>query len=326
MRRVIHDRFGEPDQVLRVVDAADPAPGEGEVTVRMRARPINPADLLRVRGRYGTQPALPAVPGFEGLGTVAALGPGVTGVAVGARVVPRGGDGTWQGIVRCQARNLLAVPDGVSDLAGAQFVVNPMTALAMVDDVLAVQPGEWLVQTAAGSTLGRIVLQLAKLKGFRTINLVRRAAQAAELKALGADVVIATEAGNVAEAIRAAAGKEPATKAIEAVGGETGGAVFSALGQGGTLVSYGLLSGAPIPVDVGGLVFQGKTLRGFWLSEWFRLADRTRRAALTAELARLMTEGLVAPPVEASYALEDVVDAVRHAERPGRKGKVLLVD
>jgi NADPH:quinone reductase-like Zn-dependent oxidoreductase len=195
----------------------------------------------------------------------------------------------------------------------------------MTIEELALKPGEWLLQTAAGSTLGRVVLQIAALRGFKTINVVRRREQVEELKTLGADECICSADEDIVERVKEITGKAGLTKAIDAVGGETGAAAMNALGRGGVMLVYGLLSMKPMPVDGGRMIFNTTTLRGFWLGDWFRSAAPTQQLAVTAEMLRSMASNEIVPPVEAEYALADVLSAVRHAERSGRSGKVLLV-
>jgi NADPH2:quinone reductase len=325
MQSVRFQEFGNPAEVLRVEDVPKPEPGAGQVTVRMRARPINPSDLLTVRGLYGSLPVPPATPGLEGVGEVAELGEGVTHLRAGQRVIPLGVAGTWAEFVVAQAERLIPVPDAVGDQTAAQFVVNPLTAWIMTVEELALQPGEWLLQTAAGSTLGRVVLQLAKQHGFKTINVVRRREQEEELKALGADEVICTDDEDIAERVREITGKEGLRKAIDAVGGETGAAVVSALGRGGVMLVYGRLSGQPMPIDGGRMIFTSATVRGFWLGDWMRKAPPEHQQAVTREMLRSMASNEIVPPVEAEYPLAEVLAAVSHSERPGRSGKVLLV-
>ncbi|MFL6332611.1 MAG: zinc-dependent alcohol dehydrogenase family protein [Pyrinomonadaceae bacterium] len=325
MQSVRFHEFGDPAEVLRVEDVPRPEPGAGQVLVRMRARSINPSDLLTVRGLYGSLPVPPATPGLEGMGEVAELGDGITHLRAGQRVIPLGVAGTWQEFVVAPAAQLIPVPDAVSDQAAAQFVVNPLTAWIMTVEELALQPGEWLLQTAAGSTLGRVVLQIAKQRGFKTINVVRRREQAEELKALGADEVICTDEEEIPERVRQITGEEGLRKAIDAVGGETGAAVVNALGRGGVLLVYGLLSGKPMPLDGGRMIFTSSTVRGFWLGDWMRTAPPERQQAVTGEMLRSMASNEIAPPVEAEYPLAEVLAAVAHSERPGRSGKVLLV-
>lgn len=325
MKSVRFYEFGNPSELLRVQDVPELEPGENQVLVRMRARSINPSDLLTVRGLYGSLPKLPATPGLEGMGEVAAVGEGVKNFRVGQRVIPLGIAGTWTEYLLAESTQLMPVPDSISDQTAAQFVVNPLTAWIMTVEELALQPDEWLLQTAAGSTLGRVVLQIARHEGFRTINVVRRRAQVEELKALGADEVICTEDEDLVERVREITGRAGLTKAIDAVGGETGGAVVRALGRKGVLLVYGLLSMEPLPIDSGRMIFTSATIRGFWLGEWFRSAPPEQQQKVTAGLLRLMATNEIVPPVEAEYPLADVLAAIEHSERTGRSGKVLLM-
>jgi len=326
MFSVRFDQFGEPSAVLRVQEQPKPVPEDDKVLVRMRARPIHPADLLVLRGLYGSLPTLPSTPGVEGVGEIEAVGAHVQGFQAGQRVIPLGVSGTWQEYLIVKAERLLPVPDAIPNGVAAQFTINPFTAWVMTTAVLGLKPGQWLLQTAAGSTLGRVVLQIAKLCGFKTINVVRRREQVEELKALGADEVICTADENILERAMAITGNAGVPAAIDAVGGQTGGDAARALGPRGVMLSYGLLSGQPIPLDAGMMIFRTLTVRGFWLTDWFRNTPPEKVQAVSAELLGLMAGGELAPPVEAEYPLKDVVQAVQHAERTGRQGKVLLVD
>jgi NADPH2:quinone reductase len=325
MLSVRFDQVGEPVKVLHLAEVPKPEPGPGQVLVRLRARPINPSDLYYVRGLYGIQPQLPATPGFEGAGVIEAVGPEVRGFAVGQRVIPLGAPGTWQEYLPVNAAQLIPTPEPLSDAIAAQFVVNPLTAWVMATEELALQPGQWLLQTAAGSTLGRVMLQIARLRGFKTINVVRRREQVAELKDLGADEVICTADENLVERVMTITGKAGVRAAIDAVGGEVGGQVASALGERGQMLVYGLLSQQPLPIDGGAMIFRSSTVRGFWLSAWFQHTPAERQRQTVGELLGLMASGQLVPPIEAEYDLKDVVQAVQHAERSGRHGKVLLV-
>jgi NADPH2:quinone reductase len=316
--------FGDPLSVLRLEEVAPRAPSPDELVVRMSARSINPSDLLVVRGVYGSLPQLPATPGLEGMGQVAAVGDHVTGFLPGQRVVPIGVRGTWQQEIAATPEQLIAVPDGVPDPSAAQLVVNPLSAWIMVVDELDVQPGEWLVQTAAASTLGRIVLQIARMRGFRTINVVRRPEHVAELKSLGADEVICGEDHAIANGIRGIAGDRGVTKAIDAVGGETGAAVIRALAPDGTMIVYGALSMKPTPLEASRMIFSTISVRGFWFNKWRRSVSPEKRAAVISRMIAAMEAGEIVPPVEAEYDLADFGSAIRHAKQPGRRGKVLL--
>ena len=325
MRSVRFDRFGDPAEVLRVEEVPEPSAGPGEVLVRMRARPINPSDLLTVRGAYGTLPPLPATPGYEGMGVVEAIGPDVGGVPVGQRVIPGRISGTWQQLVVARSASLIPVPPGVSDESAAQFVVNPLSAWIMITEELALRPGEWLLQTAAGSTLGRIAFQISRLRGVKTIDVVRRRDQAEELKARGAGEVVCTADEDLARRVMDITQGIGAAAAMDAVGGRVGAEVLRALRPGGVMLVYGQLSREPTPLDGGQMIFRALSVRGFWLTQWLRRAPPGKVQQVMREVLTKMAEGGLGPPVEASYDLGDIAEAVRHAERPGRRGKVLLV-
>ena len=324
MRGARYDQFGEPADVLRVEDLPTPSAGPGQVLVRMRLRPVNPSDLLTIRGFYGELPDLPATPGNEGVGVVEAVGADVRGVEVGQRVIPVSTPGTWQELLVVQASNLVHPPPSISDESAAQFFINPLWALIMLDKELALQPGDWLLQTAAGSTLGRVVLQLAKVRKIRTINVVRRREQAAELKALGADEVICTDDEDLAKRVMAITNGAGVPAAIEAVGGAVGGSVAQVLAPGGVMLVYGMLSLEHMPINGGQMVWASSSLRGFWLANRFRPLPASEQQALISEVLDLMAGGDIVPPVDATYELGDLAKAVRHAETSGRQGKVLL--
>ena len=325
MRSLIFHRFGEPSEVLTLEEVPTPEPGPGEVRVRLGARSINPSDVLTVRGQYGRRPKLPATPGCEAAGTIDAIGPDVTAWQVGQRVIPLGVEGTWQEAVIASEKALMATPEGLPDPIACQMLANPLTAHLLLFDILDAKAGDWVVQTAAGSTLGQLMIQLAKLNGINLINVIRSRSGVEALKAAGAEHVVVTEDEELAQRFGEIAGKLPITKAVDAVAGETGAKLANALGFGATLVVYGALSMQPIPLDAGRLIFRGLTVKGFWLTDWFRTSTRETRDKTLGEIGKLLATGQLVPPVEATYDLADVQAAIVHSERPGRTGKIVLV-
>jgi NADPH:quinone reductase len=325
MKAVVLREFGEPERVLEVAEVPAPAPGRGQVRVRMLASPVNPSDLLMVRGEYGRRPSLPATPGFEGVGVVEG-GSGLLAWRVkGRRVaVLNSAGGNWAEQVVIPARQAVPVPESLGDEQAATFFVNPASALAMTRHVLKVPPGAWLLQTAAGSALGRMVVRLGKVHGFRTLNVVRRREQAEELLRLGGDAAVATGAEPLGERVRELTGGQGVPYAIDAVGGETGSEVVRCLGPSGRMLVYGTLSGEPLRVDPRTLLVGQKRVEGFWLSEWVRGQGVLRLLRLFRTIGRLMAEGTLTSEVGATFPLERVRDAVRQASAPGRRGKVLL--
>lgn len=324
MPSLTFDRTGEPAEVLRLADDPAPEPRPGEVRVRMLLAPVNPSDLLFVRDSYPLKAAPPCGVGFEGVGVVEASGGGLYGRWLrGRRVAVLAEGGTWRDRVTLPAGRVIPVSDRVSDERAASFFVNPVTATAMVERVLRVPAGAWLLQTAAGSVLGRMVIRLCKHIGVRTVNVVRRGAAVRELLDLGADQVLATEDGPFAARVRRLTGGG-VRYALDAVGGATGAEAIDCLAERGRLLVYGLLSGEPIPLSPRPLMTGSKSVHGFWLADWFGRASTLDRVRQLRRVAPLVASGVLAGEVAGVYDITDYRAALTAAETPGRVGKVLL--
>lgn len=326
MKALVFERFGEPSEVLRVKDVPIPEPGPGEVRVRMIASPINPSDLLVVRGLYGVLPSLPATPGFEGVGVVEKVGPGLLGLlAKGKRVtVINSAGGNWAEYAVIPAPQARPVAADIADDQVASFFVNPATVLAMVRHVLKVPKGAWLLQSAAGSALGRMIIRLCKNDGIRTINVVRRREAMAELKAIGGDVVICSGDGAIDEQVRAATGGSGVKYAIDPVGGETGTQVFQSLGEDGRMLVYGTLTGEPLRIDPRLMIAGKKSVEGFWLGYWMRERSIPANLLLFREITSQIRTGTLSTKAGGRFSLEAIGEAVKEAEGVGKEGKVLL--
>jgi NADPH2:quinone reductase len=328
MKALVFDKFGDPAEVLQLQDTPMPEPGPGQVRVRMLAVPVNPSDLLVVRGQYGRLPTLPATPGFEGVGVIDAAGPGflrlLRGLRPGRRVaVLNGGGGNWQEFVVIGARQAVPVAGDLPDEQVATFFVNPATAWIMTQAVLKVRAGDWLLQTAAGSALGRMVIRLGKHFGFNTINVVRRPEQAEELRRDGAQHVIVSARESVIERVRALT-KGGVRFALDAVGGDTGKVAVDALGPGGKMLVYGTLSNEPIQLDPRVLMAGQKSIAGFWLSEWVLKQGVFGMLKLFRKVQGLMRQGVLTTEIGGTFKIDNFKQAIAQAQQPGRKGKVLL--
>ena len=326
MRAAVFEKFGEPTEVLSVRDVVEPRPGPGQVRVRMILSPVNPSDLLVVRGRYGVLPSLPATPGFEGVGVVDQAGPGILGRWVmGKRVtVINNTGGNWAEYAVIPARQARPVPSDIPDDQAAAYFVNPATVLALARHVLKVRKGEWLLQSAAGSTLGRMMIRLGRHDGFKTLNVVRRREAIDELKALGADAVICTEDGPIEDQVRRIVGAEGVRSAIDPVGGETGTALFRSLAPEGRLIVFGSLSEQPLQIESRLMIAGDRRVQGFWLGHYMRQQSIPAALRLFGEITAMMRKKVLTSEIGRVYPLDEITEAARHADTIARHGKVLL--
>lgn len=316
--------FGRPEEAIEVVEMADPgAPGPDEVVVETEYFPINPADVLNLEGKYGAAPPkLPMIPGAEGVGRIAMAGSNVRHVKAGDRVLLPG-PGCWRERIKAPAKAVFALPEGVDPKQLAMLRVNPPTAYLMLHQFVAPNPGQWVIQNAANSGVGHCLIRLARLAGVKTVNVVRREELVAPLRAFGGDVVL-TDGPDLDARVRAAIGEAALPLAIDAVGGSGTQRLARCVSDGGTVVNYGLLSGEPCMVDGRETVFRDVKLQGFWLRKWFADTPPAQIAALYGELASKVADGTLAVEVEAVYPIRKIKEAVAHAARGGRSGKILV--
>ncbi|RVW10534.1 NADPH:quinone reductase [Prescottella agglutinans] len=342
MRALVAEKVGEPTDVLRLESRPVPTPRAGQALIRVTATPIHASDLHVLRGRYGFAPEIPAVGGrMECLGRVEALGPETEGPQVGERVVAVAipavpgppVDGTWQEYLVADTRRLLPVPERLSDSSACQLAVNPLTALLLVTRELDVQPGEWLLQTAAGSTVGRLVIQLSRHLGIRTINVVRRRDAVDEILAFGGDEVICTEDEDLVRRVAEIAGPAGVRKATDCVAGPLGAQVSEALAPGGAVVVYGALSthrqtdpaALTIPLQARSVIYDTKTVRGFWLNRWFGTASPEEALRALSRVRSLVADEVLSIPRGQPFPLERFAEAVSLAEAPAHGTKPLFV-
>jgi NADPH:quinone reductase-like Zn-dependent oxidoreductase len=322
MKKIIFEKPGKPTEVLALQEVEVPQPQAGEVRVRVKASPVNPSDVAFVQGGYGIRPQLPSGAGFEGSGVVEAVGEGV-GLPVGTRVSFTG-IGAWAEQVVVSARAVMPLPDALPFEVGAQVFVNPLTAWAMLHES-GLQAGDWLLLTAGGSTFAQLVVQYAHRRGIRTICTVRRDDQVAQLKALGATEVINTELHPLPKRVRELTDKKGVPCCFDAVGGELGALALQCLANKGQMLVYGMLSLQEMPLNSGLLIFRSATVRGFWLTDWLATADKPLRAQASQDTLTMLASGELKVTIDATYPLAKTVEAVAHAEAPGRTGKVLIV-
>ncbi|WP_146343926.1 alcohol dehydrogenase catalytic domain-containing protein [Phaeobacter marinintestinus] len=323
-------RFDGPE----ITDAADylktaeipvPTPGKGQVLIRLRAASVNPSDLHFIKGEYG-QPRIKDTPaGFEGCGDVVATGPGaewLQGNRVSFVAGGVGSSGAWADYAQTDASMCIPLRPDVSDEDGSAQIVNPLTAMAMID--IADKAGEAVVISAATSQLGKLMISLAHDKGLKSIALVRRADAVEPLKALGADEVLVTTDDDVVAQFAAASKALKPIAFLDAVSDQLSEQLFVAMPNRARWISYGkLVPELPKLTQMGQLIFMGKQIEGFWLTRWMMTTPREDQAAVIGEVQARFADGRWKTDVAARLTLDQVVSGLADAlKKPD--GKVII--
>jgi trans-2-enoyl-CoA reductase len=323
IKAVVYETHGNPADVVRVESRPWPRPAAGETVVKMRAAPINPADLNQIEGKYPIRAELPATPGFEGAGVVVDVGANVTNVGVGALVILPHNIGTWRDAVAVKADELVVVPVGIEPVHAAMLKINPMTAWRLLHDYVDLKKGDWLIQNAANSAAGRAVIQIARELGYRTVNVVRRGELIDELRADGGDVVL-LDGENLRYEVKDATSGAPIRLGLNAVGGESALRLANCLAPESTLVTYGAMSLQPLKIPNGLLIFKDLRFRGIWINKWYDNATSAQRMEAFQSLFDMASRGLLKTKVEKAYPLAEAKAAVAHAAQGKRSGKIIF--
>jgi len=332
---------------VQVRDEAVPSPGPGQVRVRMSMAPINPSDFNYIEGTYerafarmlwnrGVErplgvngepsPTPPYSLGVEGVGVVEESGGGLLARRlVGKRVAVVGGppNGTWREHTLVDAKRAFPVPRSLTDEQACSFFVNPLTALVMVRHVLRVPRGAVVLQTAAGSALGQMVRNLGRADGFRVIDVVRSRSGAERLRATGSKYVVALEDEDMLDFVHRHV-PLGVQFVLDCVAGQTGTDAMRTMAPGGRMLCYGTLSPDPIVLAPRDIMMPMTRVEGFFLSEYLANRSLLLRLGLVRRTAKLIASGELGTGVEKVYELGEVHDALAHARRPGRTGKILL--
>ena len=326
---VVYERHGNPPDVLQIKTEPWPKPASGEVVVQVRAAPINPADINAIEGKYPARREVPSVPGFEGAGVVVEIGDNVSAITKGTLVILPHDIGTWREAVAVKANDLVPVPPEIDPAQAAMLKINPLTAWRLLHDYVDLARGDWIIQNAANSAVGRAVIPIAHELGFKTINVVRRAELIEDLKAEGGDVVLVdgespSRTGALRDEVKAATGGAPIRLGLNSVGGDSALRVANCLAFGGTLVSFGAMSLQPLKIPTGLFIFKDLRFRGIWINHWYDKATMAERMAAFNPLFDMAKRGVLKTKIEKSYPIDQAKAAVSHAMQSKRSGKIIL--
>ncbi|WP_170413118.1 zinc-binding dehydrogenase [Ruegeria atlantica] len=326
-----HDGYSGSASGPFIEDAADwlaeaelplPEPGPGQVLIKLRASSVNPSDIHFIKGEYG-QPRVKGTPaGFEGCGDVVATGTGAEALQ-GQRVAfVAAGSGAWAEYVVTQALMCIPLRPDISDEDGSAQIVNPMTAMAMVD--IARGAGDAFIVSAATSQLGKLMCSLGRDLGLKPIAIVRRAEVVGTLKELGAHEVLVTSDPDMMQKLAALSMELKPRVFLDAVADQVSEQIFCAMPNGARWVVYGKLSPElPQLTQTGQLIFMSKRIEGFWLTQWMTSTPPADQMRVVGEVQARFADGRWKTDVSERLGLRDVVANLANALKKS-DGKVII--
>ncbi|KAH7720423.1 trans-2-enoyl-CoA reductase [Aphelenchoides avenae] len=340
-KQVVYRAHGDPPKVLKLEEVALPVEriAEGQVLVRWLAAPVNPTDFNRVENKSGQYSIrFPAVAGVEGCGVVEKLGPGVQGLKNGDLVIPSTpGAGTWATYSVQNSAHLLRIDHDIPAVSASMLLVNGVTAYRLLKDYVDLKPGDGVVQNAANSAVGRLVIQICRIWGVGTVNVIRDRADVHALKSelleLGADVVFTEQEacslyiGVTLPVPDAIPSLDRIRLALDSVGGASALRLAASLAEGGTLAVYGAISGKNLEINPKDLFYKGIRIpAGFYVYKW--TADPANRKELVNTIARLtkwIKSGELKDPPVTKWSLEEIADAIKAAKSGDSRKHVLII-
>jgi NADPH:quinone reductase-like Zn-dependent oxidoreductase len=302
-----------------------PQPGEGEVLVRVKFAPVNPSDVMFIKGMYGRPRVEGAPAGFEGMGQVVATGGGPVAALEGKRVaISAGRTGTWGEYAIASVGSCIPLRDDVRDEDGAALIVNPLTAYAMFD-IVKQEGAKSFIMTAGASQLCKLIAGMAREEGFEAISIVRRKEHISRLKELGAAHVLDSEADNFRTTLRTLLKEQQPRIFLDAVTSETASTIFNEMGRGGRWIIYGRLAFTPTEIkEPGQMIFQNKRIEGFWLTSWMRTASDQQKMQAGAAVQAKFASGAWRTDIAEKIPFMDAHNRLAQALEGANTGKVLL--
>jgi NADPH2:quinone reductase len=323
VRAIVVDDWGPPE-ALRAREAAMPVPGAGEVLVEIHAAPINYVDMLVVGGTYQFLPPRPFIPGKGPAGIVAAVGPRITDLRVGDRVLAMAETGGYAEAVAVAAGQCHRLPDSMPFAEAAALAVVYDTSWVALHSRARLAPGETVLVLGASGGVGHASVQLAKAMGARVLGGISRPERAAAARAAGADAIIDLSRPNLRDSLReqvyAETGGRGADVIIDPLGGDVFGAAIRALAWCGRLVVIGFAAGGIPTLKINYLLLKNIELSGLQITD-YRYRRPAELKACYAELFDLYASGAVKPAPATLFPLAragEALAAVRDRRIDGR--------
>lgn len=323
-KALTHATFGDPGKVLSLTEVGVSPIQPNEVRIQVKARSINPSDLLSIQGvgPYQSSIKLPAIPGFEGVGIVIEKGKDVLSLNIGDRIVSMKMRNSWQEYVVLPAEEALPVPEKISNNEAAQLCINPLTAWLIIQEYK-LGKGDIVVGNAANSTMGRLFAQFSTIFGYTFIGIVRREMHMAPLLKLGAALVVNSEDEDCsAKILDYTKGNKP-NIGLETIGGKEGEKLIQLLAPASKLIIYGALALSPFTPEMLTHIAKNTKLSYFFLKDWIHKQSLADRKKIFSNMLDAMIENKISLPVAQEFKLSDFKEALIATQQP-RSGKVIL--
>jgi mitochondrial enoyl-[acyl-carrier protein] reductase / trans-2-enoyl-CoA reductase len=324
VKALIQTDYGDPGKVLQLREVPKLFPEAGQAIVDIEAAVVHMADARTVLGMDGFRKTLPRTPGYEGVGRISAVARDVKGLSAGMRVFAPIGSGTYREQVAANAADLLLAPEG-DPVQLALMSLSPATAMLMLQDFAKLKPGDFVVQNAANSAVGRMVIQLANDMKVKVVNVVKSSVVIPELKEIGAGVVL-LDTPDLSARVAAVTQGSPVKLAIDAIGGAATSRLANCLDNDSTVVNYSAMSGEPCQIPADFLSTRGIRLCGINPARQLAKHTAEERKALYTRVGELLAAGRLRGRLGGTYPLEDAVEAIRQVIREGdkRTGRVVI--
>jgi NADPH:quinone reductase-like Zn-dependent oxidoreductase len=316
----------EYNGILSPQEIPAPTPKNNQVLIQLHASPINPSDLMFLRGLYGIKKKLPVSGGFEGSGTIIEIGSEVSSLKKGDRVsfVSNSSGGAWQEIISTDESNCIQLLDEVTLDQGSSLFVNPLTAYSMVARTQEIHPNHGIVQTAAASSLGKMIIRLCKSKNIPCLNIVRRKEQVEELQRLGAELILDSSDEKFDREFFKLAKKNEIQVCLEAVGGELAKKIFELMPASSTMICYGALSEQAFEVHPGMVLFGNKKIEGYWLNSWMYTSTKEEIHRVSTETQKLLGT-IFETQIQKRFKIDHISEAIEFYKGHMTGGKTVII-
>ncbi|NOW96258.1 zinc-dependent alcohol dehydrogenase family protein [Mucilaginibacter sp. SG564] len=320
MKAIYFEETGEAQNVLLLKQFEKPIPGANQVIVKPLGCPINPSDFFFISGTYRFKPEFPQIAGLEGAGIIESTGPGVD-LPVGT-LVSFFSRNAWAEYVLLSKDDVLVLPNDFPVDKASQFTLNPITAWGLLERA-DLKAGDWLLITAGGSVVSRLIIQMAKLRGINVIATVRDDKNTATLTSYGAHVTNISK-DNLVEYVQQITDGKGAHVALDAVGGNTGSDVLKCLQPGGRLIIYSRLSTDPIQLYSADVLYKNISINGFGIRAYLESKTVEQKSGIIQSLVTIIGHPDFKMEVAASFPLDDYQEAIKTAVETKKEGKVLF--